>query len=157
MPERFQAMPQRLLAAALALLPAAAPAQVTGDPEVIGLLMMDQGLEVAADRHPDGTPELHSRMDGLRFRVLFYACDPPPCETIQFTAGFDLPRPMALARINDWNRERRFGKAFLDDEGDPFVEMDVNLYGEGIGRRTFLDTLDLWQQVLSDFRDHIGW
>lgn len=146
-----------LLAALLALPPAAAPAQVVGDPGVIGLLMTDHGLRVAEDVNPDGTPELHSRMDGIRFRVLFYGCDPRPCQTVQFTTGFDLARPMTLARINDWNRDRRFGKAFLDDEGDPFVEMDVNLYGEGIGRRTFDDTLDLWRQVLGDFRDHIGW
>lgn len=147
----------RLLAAVLALLPAAAPAQVVGDAEVISLLMMDYGLPVAAEIGPDGTPELQSRVDGVRFRVLFYGCDPAPCATIQFTTGFDLDRPMPVARINDWNRERRFGKAFLDPEGDPFVEMDVNLYGDGIGRRNFEDTLDLWRQVLSDFREHIDW
>lgn len=150
-------MRPRLLAAVLALLPAAAAAQVVGDPEVIALLMTGRGLPVAAGTHPDGTPELHSEVDGVPFRVLFYGCAPRPCETLQFTTGFDLARPMTLARVNDWNRDRRFGKAFLDEEGDPFVEMDVNLYGEGIGRRTFEDTLDLWRQVLSDFRDHIDW
>lgn len=147
----------RLLAAAFALLPPAAPAQVVGDPEVIRLLMEDYGLPVAAGTHPDGTPELHGSVDEMRFRVLFYACQPGPCETIQFTTGFDLERPMAATRINDWNRERRFGKAFLDDEGDPFVEMDVNLYGDGVGRRNFEDTLELWRQVLSDFRIFIDW
>lgn len=145
------------LAALLALLPAAAPAQVVGDPRVIGLLMTEYGLPVAEDVNPDGTPELHSRVDGIRFRVLFYGCDPAGCATVQFSTGFDLDRPMALPRINDWNRDRRFGKAFLDADGDPFVEMDVNLYGDGIGRRNFDDTLDLWRQVLSDFRDHIQW
>ena len=146
-----------LLAAALALSAAAAPAQVVGDPEVIALLMGEHGLPVVAGTHPDGTPELQSRVDGTRFRVLFYGCEAGPCETVQFTTGFDLDRPMTAARINAWNRERRFGKAFLDGDGDPFVEMDVNLYGEGVGRRNFDDTLDLWRQVLSDFRIFIDW
>lgn len=150
-------MRPRLLAAFLALLPIASGAQVVGDARVIALLMQDRGLPVAAEVHPDGTPELHSSMDGMRFRILFYGCDGSLCETLQFTTGFDLRQPLPLARVNDWNRERRFGKAFVDAEGDPFVEMDVNLYGEGIGRRTFDDTLDLWRQVLRDFRDHIDW
>lgn len=150
-------MRPRLLAAAVALLPAAAQAQVVGDPAVLELLMTEHGLTVSAGIHPDGTPELASEVDGARFRILFYGCEPLPCETIQFSTGFDLPRPMSPVRINEWNRDRRFGKAFLDDEGDPFVEMDVNLYGDGIGRRNFDDTLDLWRQVLSDFRDFIDW
>lgn len=150
-------MRPRLLVAALAALPATAPAQVLGDPEVMGLLMQEHGLPVSHATHPDGTPELHSRVDGLQFRILFYACDPRPCETIQFTTGFDLERRMPAARINDWNRERRFGKAFVDAEGDPFVEMDVNMYGDGVGRRNFEDTLDIWRQVLNDFRGYIDW
>lgn len=149
--------PRLLLAAAVAAAAVPASAQVVGDAEVISLLMTDYGLAVEPGTHPDGTPELASRIDGTRFRVLFYGCDPGPCETIQFTTGFDLARPISAARLNDWNRDRRFGKAFVDDEGDPFVEMDVNLYGDGVGRRNFEDTLDLWRQVLSDFRDFIGW
>ena len=150
-------MSPRILAAALAFLPVTGAAQVVGDPDVIGLLMLDHGLRVAADRAADGTPELHSDIDGTRFRVLFYGCDPQPCTSLQFSAGFALQRPMGPARINDWNRLRRFGKAFVDSRGDPFVEMDVNLYGDGIGRRNFEDSLDLWRRVLNDFRDHIDW
>ena len=157
MPDLIAAIRPRILAAALLLLPATGAAQVVGDPDVVSLLMMDHGLAVVASTDADGAPELQSQMDGLRFRVLFYGCDPQPCDVIQFSAGFAVRRPVSAARINRWNRERLFGKAFADPNGDPFVEMDVNLYGDGVGRRNFEDSLELWRQVLNDFRDHIDW
>ena len=58
--------------------------------------------------------------------------------------------------MNDWNATQRFGFAFLDDESDPFVTMDVNM-AYGVSEDNLLDTLRLWDQVLSDFQAHINW
>ncbi|UXU75808.1 MULTISPECIES: YbjN domain-containing protein [unclassified Paracoccus (in: a-proteobacteria)] len=133
-----------------------ASAQVLGDPEVIRILMQDQGLPVEAAVDATGDPVLRSRIDLTEFQVFFYDCT-PVCAALQFSAGFDLPRPMTLARANQWNRDRRFGKVYLDETGDPFVEMDVILSGDGIGRKNFNEALDTWRAVLSEFRDFIDW
>lgn len=146
-----------LLAAALALTPLAAPAQVVGDPEVISLLMRKFGLEVQAGTDSEGAPKLESRIDGTDFQVYFYTCERLPCGSIQFSTGFNLDAPMDPAKVNDWNRRKRFAKVYLDDEGDPYIDMDVNLWGKGIGDDTFDDTLDIWRMLLSDFRKEIDW
>ncbi|MFB2533358.1 YbjN domain-containing protein [Paracoccus sp. p4-l81] len=142
---------------ALALLAQPVQAQVVGDPAVVKALMTDFGLVVEQDVDGAGDPRLSSRIEGTRFDVLFYDCDTGTCQSIQFTAAFDMTEPMDVAVINAWNRDMRFGKAYLDDEGDPFVEMDVNVDADGVGRKNFDDTLDIWRTVLGQFRNHIGW
>lgn len=144
-----------LLVAALCAAPSAF-AQVRGDPEVIALLMEDAGLQARRSTAEDGAPMLQSNIDGIDFYVYFYECT-PVCGALQFTAGFDLDAAMPMEMANLWNRDRRFGKVYLDGTGDPFVEMDIGLAGEGIGRDNFLDALDTWRVILSEFRDFIDW
>ena len=60
-----------------------------------------------------------------------------------------------LKVVNDWNRGMPFVSAFLDDEDDPFIQMDVTMNG-GISRASFEGTLKHWQSLLSGFRRHVG-
>lgn len=143
------------LAMALGTLPA--QAQVMGDPEVVASFLEDYGLRVARDTDSTGDPLLSSRIEGTNFKVYFYGCEEFPCDSIQFSSGFDLAQPLSAMMINEWNRDKRFGKAYLDDEGDPYIELDVNLDMDGVGGRNFDDTIDLWRVVLSEFRTYINW
>ena len=49
--------------------------------------------------------------------------------------------------MNAWNRDRRFGKAYIDADGDIAIEMDVNLWG-GVTPKNLDDTFDWWRIVL---------
>lgn len=147
----------RLVLFATLMMGTSAPAQVVGDIDVIASLMRDYGLIVEKSVDHEGDPLLSTRLEGTHFGVYFYDCDPGPCSSIQFSAGFNMDNPLEPARIAEWNREKRFGKAYLDDEGDPFIEVDINLAADGIGRRNFEDSLDLWRAVLADFRNFIDW
>lgn len=145
-------------ALALALLAALpARAQVTADADVVRAFLEAYGLRVTAEKDGAGDTVLSSRMEGTGFDVYFYGCDDGPCESIQFTTGFDLAQPLSASKINEWNRTKRYGKAYIDDEGDPFVEMDINLDFDGVGAKNFDDSIDLWRVVLSDFREFIDW
>ncbi|MBD3785531.1 MAG: YbjN domain-containing protein [Sphingomonadales bacterium] len=152
-------MKQLLLGAAAASLLGlgAAQAQVVGDLDVVMNLLQDYGLKVTKDTDIVGDPLLSTRIEGTNFDVYFYSCDEGPCQSIQFSAGFDLENPMSAGKINEWNRDKRFGKAYLDDEGDPYIEYDINLDYDGVGAKNFDDTIDLWRVVLADFRDFIDW
>ena len=133
-----------------------APGQVTGDPEVVRQQMAAFGLPVERGNGAGGTPMLESRIDGTAFTVYFHDCR-PVCTAIQFSAGFDLDEPLPIELVNLWNRDRRFGRAFLDEAGDPFVQMDIGLAGDGIGSQNFKDALETWRIVLSEFREFIDW
>jgi Putative bacterial sensory transduction regulator len=95
----------------------------------------------------DGSPRIRARMDGTLYTVFFYGCeDGKDCTTIQFWMFTDAP-PNALVVVNDWNRDRRFGKAYIDKDGDVVIEMDVNLLG-GVSAKNLDDTFDWWRIVL---------
>ena len=50
---------------------------------------------------------------------------------LKLRAGFDPPKEMTAARrmllANKWNKERRFTKVFVHDDGDFVLEADLNL------------------------------
>jgi hypothetical protein len=57
--------------------------------------------------------------------------------------------------MQHWNADKRFASAYLDDESDPFLQMDVNTEG-GITRENFESTFDLWQSLKGEFEGFIG-
>ena len=131
-------------------------AQVRGDPDVVAGLMTGAGMKVTHTTSAEGAPMLESSVDGVDFVVYFYECM-PICASMQFSAGFDLDEAMPMEMANLWNRDRRFGRVYLDRTGDPYIEMDIGLAGDGIGRDNFLDALATWRIVLKEFRDFLHW
>ena len=75
---------------------------------------------------------------------------------MQFHAGYELEQPFSLERINEHNRSQRFGRAYLDKEGDPNLEMDVDLDDGGMSAALFIDNIEFWASILGKFEDAIG-
>lgn len=122
------------------------------DPEQLENLIRGFGSAVL-ETDDVGDPMIVGRMEGTRFVVLFYGCDDAGsnCDSVQFRAAWSTSGEISLDAINAWNRDKRFGKAYIDDENDPVIEMDVNL-DSGVTRRSFEDSIDWWQVVLADFK-----
>ncbi len=105
----------------------------------------------------DGEPIITSGADGSTFRIFFYTCrETPRCASIQFTAAFDLDQGLTLAKMNEWNRTKRFGRGYLDEEMDPFLEMDVD-FEHGATSEAVENVIDTWASVLPAFKDFVGW
>jgi hypothetical protein len=99
---------------------------------------------------------IRSSADGVEFNIYFYGCTKNKhCQSLQFSAGYDLLDGTTLDVIEDWNEMKRFASAYLDDEHDPFIKMDVNCDG-GITQTNFEKNFELWQTLKSQFEDHIG-
>lgn len=64
--------------------------------------------------------------------------------------GYDV----SIRDMNEWNSSKRYGKAYLDDDGDPNIEMTVNLK-YGVGRDNFDDTIDWWMLTMKEFEQYI--
>ncbi|WP_339109088.1 YbjN domain-containing protein [Thioclava sp. GXIMD4216] len=147
--------------ACMGLLASAATVQaaaVTAKPSTVSAFLEAYGLPVTQGTDDSGDPMLDSRINGTHFSVYFYGCrGNTNCRTIQFSTGYDLDQPMSATMINEWNRNNRFGRAYLDDEGDPFLEMDINLDGDGVNEKNFDVSLDLWKAVTRDFEHFIDW
>lgn len=106
-----------------------------------------------------GDPKISSAVSGANFSIYFYGCDtqaPKRCDSISFSAAFDLDEGLTAAYINEWNRTKRFGNAWIDDEGDPFLNMQVNIDG-GIAEDAIRQNLDWWEIGMSGYLEYIGW
>jgi hypothetical protein len=74
-----------------------------------------------------GDPLIKSTSSSVNFSVYFYTRkNSPRCTSIQFYAGFQKPG-VAPEQIAEWNRTTRFGEAYLDQDGDLRLEMDMDV------------------------------
>lgn len=76
-------------------------------------------------------------------------------ESLLFYAGWVAEREVSLAAINGWNRRARFGRAYLDELGDPVVELDLLLSG-GVTAGTVTAYIDLFVGTVSDVGVELG-
>ena len=119
-------------------------------------ILQDLGYRAQLEVDNVGDPLISSTASGYKFRVLFYDCENGKgCNSIQFWAGFDTDEPGDIAEMNQWNAEKRFGKAYIDDENDPIIEMHYNIAG-GVTRDNIEDILEWWEIVVGEFGTFIG-
>ncbi len=112
------------------------------------------GFVPELDEDAAGDPMVRFRLEGLRTSIFMYGCEDDRCTSYQFTAGFAMDEKPAVETINEWNRIKRFGRAYADLEGDPFVEMDVDLDG-GVTHEYLVRTFTTWRAVFVSFLQHI--
>ena len=147
-----------LAAVALTLAPLGANAQAlvdASDADIIAALVQDEGYRAVTGTDGVGDPMITSSANGYDFDIFFYGCtDGENCRDVQFSVSFDVEDGMSLTRAQDFNLEKRWVKVYLDDESDPRLEMDVNLYG-GVSATNFKDTLDWWVIMMNDFIEYI--
>jgi hypothetical protein len=74
-------------------------------------------------------------------------------KNIQFYASFKKRVP--LTRINEWNAGKRYTRAYLDKDGDPVLEADLDLEG-GVSPRALLEFIKMWVTSVQLFTQHIG-
>lgn len=149
----MRALPFLLLAVSFAAQPA--HATVLGDPKAIARVMTEMGMPVTQGHDIEGQPVLESKVDDTLFNVYFYDCA-PLCRRMQLVTGFSLNAPMAAEDANAWNRDNPFGKVVLNDAGDPYLEMDIGVAEDGLGRKNLEDTLNTWRAILGEFRARIS-
>ena len=136
-----------------------APAQaqnITADPNAVAAVLKGQGLTVEMTKDNDGDPLIRSSFgENQGFSVYFYGCtNHLHCTTMQFYAGFKESKA-DTTKINEWNRTKRFGRAYIDTDGQPAVEMDVDLDDGGMSKALFIDNLEFWQALMKAFPDFI--
>ena len=145
-------------AAAAFALPAQAQMIRAQDPQSLVRALQAGGYAAKIGVDKVGDPMITSGVSGTNFQIFFYNCtDHKACATVQFHSGYDLSTPVSLERINEWNRSQRFGRAYLDKEDDPILEMDVDLDDGGVSQLLFIDNIEFWASVLGNFEKHIGY
>lgn len=111
---------------------------------------------VTMDKASNGDPLINSKIKGVSYYLFFRNCSDAhtDCEDLNFYAGF-LDNKQTMDAINAWNRDKRFGKAYLDSDLDAVIEYDVNLE-HGISRENLDSTFSVWSLILDQYADYIG-
>ena len=128
------------------------------DPQSLVRALQDAGYAAKLGTDRVGDPMITSGVAGTNFQIFFYNCtEHRNCATVQFHSGYDLRVPVDLPKLNEWNRTKRFARAFLDKENDPILEMDVDLDDGGLSPALFIDNIEFWASILGDFERYIGY
>jgi hypothetical protein len=120
----------------------------------IARVLQTKGYQTEITTDKDGDPLIRSTSEGVKFSVYFYECKGSPrCKSFQFVSGFSSTN-ITVSRVADWNRTKRFGKVYLDQQSDPWVEMDVDVE-HGATTEALANDLDRWILTLGTFRKYI--
>jgi len=105
----------------------------------------------------NGNPMISGKMDGSIFHVYFYGCkNGKDCTDILFLACW-AKSEITLGDVNQWNRRKRFGKAFLNEDNHPCLKLTTNL-AYGVSKENLDDTIDWWATALKEFkRSVVSW
>lgn len=151
-------MTKRLLAlvASLAMLAPLAQAEALVDaanPAALYELARGYG-SAELGKSERGNPKIKGRMDGMAYTIFFLQCEKgEKCRDVQLSAGWS-GYDVSQAQIADWNSSKNYSKAYLDDENDPILEMDI-VMSPGMSPAAFERALGLWKKALRDFRKEV--
>lgn len=150
-----------ILAASAPATPAQPAAQISPtDPAAIVLLLQREGYKAKLDKDKEGDPMIESAASGAQFQILFYDCtDGRDCGSLTFHAGYmmDKDKKPTTEKLVEYNRNWRYGRAYLDDDKDPNIEFDLAFGGAAMPDKMFVENLDAWTNSMASFQKHIGW
>ncbi len=127
------------------------------DPAALVNIIQDLGYRATLEVDGEGDPLIRSSVGGTQFALVFYGCSEQNdgCQILLFKAGYELNDKVGMDVINQWNATRLFGRAYLDDVSDPWLELVLNMQG-GVTRAQFEKTFEWWETSVGEFEDEIG-
>ena len=126
------------------------------NPATIKAIVESQGWPATIVAKPGDDPYIESTRDGVKFLVLFMNCtENKNCKTLQYYMGFSDAKDVPLDKFNKWNKEKRFARAYKDNDGDPVLEMDIDLDFAGIPRENVGETFNTWGALMDSFREYV--
>ena len=149
----------QIIAAALALcLASAATVQARSIPDEgitldeVAAWLSDKGLDAKVTDDGNGHKIVSSSLDGVKFGVYMFDCKGDKCGSIQFAAGWPPNSKIAASRVNEWNRTKRWARAYLDPSNGLWLESDVDLTPGGT-YELLDDNFATWKKTLDAFKE----
>jgi hypothetical protein len=138
-------------AAALAVAagPAAAQTVDAARPQSVVAAMQSAGYRATLETTKSGKPVIRSAANGSDFSVMFDDCNEQnsACKSLAFVAWYKAKPGWTIQRLNQWNDEKKFLRAYIDKDGDLATDYWVTTVG-GLPDANFKDALD-WFVVMS--------
>ena len=142
--------------AKLLALSAPVPDTVTGsDVEAIAAVARVYG-EATVTKDKNGDPYIKGRTKaGATWSISFYGCEKGAnCTSVEFWYGLESNTKTSPEKINEWNRTKRWSKAYIDKDGDPNISFDLNLKN-GLSKANLDSNVDRWVDVVDEFKTFV--
>ncbi len=88
---------------------------------------------------------------GAPFAVYLYDCKKDRCASMQYSLGLTAAQGMTAARVNAWNRQSRYIRAYLDTSGRLWGEYDLDI-APGLDQKALDHSLKRWMSAALRFR-----
>ncbi len=156
-PNRNHSLPLIVVTIAMAVLAFSCHAQsesiITAvDESLIDQVLTQMQLDCDVQFDDNADPSWTFEHLGILISLIPYdAQTPGSYESLLFYAGWSTQQPVSLQAINAWNRDSRFGRAYLDSEGDPVIELDLLMTG-GVT----LETIQVYITVFAQAASSLG-
>jgi hypothetical protein len=92
---------------------------------------------------------------GAPFAIYLYDCKKDRCASLQYVADFPNTEALSLSRINAWNRQSRYVRAYLDRSGRVLGEYDLDV-APGLDQKALDHSLKRWRSALVRFRQFVN-
>lgn len=136
---------------------AAVAKNVTADVTVLAQVLRAKGHKVEIKKVDEETYLRVSDPDDYAYSIFLYGCDDAGknCHSIQFYASFSPAKKPSLEAMNKYSKEYRYGRVYLDKDGDPNIEWDLYLGTTGMSEAAFIENFELWSAMTDGFGDFV--
>lgn len=100
----------------------------------------------------DSDGDILWKLDGVKTLVLIQGEGAFLLFRVSFKSSTD--RDVMLTRVNEWNRTKRFSRSYLDKDGDPALESDLDMTG-GVERERILDFLKTCRDLVNPWVNQV--
>ncbi len=97
-----------------------------------------------------GKRHIMTNAHGVPFDIFTPGCQSGRCASIELVVAFDRKGKFDVSRLNEWNSETPWCKAYYDTVNDPCLDMDIALSPGGT-YESLNDQFLTWNRVLSRF------
>lgn len=133
--------------------------QVIGkDPESLAKFFDAEELEYTLGTDDVGDPKIKVEYYGTSVPIYFYGCrDNVRCTEIQLFSGYKTEGSVRMSKINEWNANNRFARAYISEGGSARIEHDIFLGSDGMSGDDFAGMMGLWVTKVQEFEEFIDW
>jgi hypothetical protein len=109
--------------------------------------LKEQGHEAKISTDGAGNKNIETAAGGTRFGVYLLDCSNDHCGSIQFAANLPPSAKAPATKVNEWNRTKRWARAYLDGSNRLWLEFDADLTPGGT-YELLEDELATWKKTL---------
>jgi putative sensory transduction regulator len=93
---------------------------------------------------------IESWSSGTLFNIFTPGCQSGRCSSLELVFAFSSKGKFDVSRLNEWNSDVPWGKAYYDTVNDPCLDMDISLSPGGTFEN-LNDQFGTWNNILSNF------